>query len=261
MLMYLMLIIFALLAWLIFKPEWMPAPPENDITEKVTYQAGRIKEKSDGWIKKIPPFWKKKASLGVQLKAWAQNEDLVNAAGFSGAQADMLAGFKAWITAISDAEADVITVELAAFCAKQGVELRWVLDDNGKGDMQAALSALVLFYGMAVRERDAARPAAALRAWQDAPLSKHNRAFGSRLYVLLVGANLVSIPPNMLMAPEKERLAHMVESIQAAIAKDRNALLPFAAQALKIAPVRAPEKAKATKKAKKDVVTVDAAVS
>lgn len=261
MLISLMLIIFALLAWLIFKPEWMPAPPENEITEKVTYQAGRFKEKSDGWIKQIPPFWKKKASLGVQLKAWAQNEDLVNAAGFSPAQAEMLGGFRAWIMAISDAEADVISGELAVFCAKQDVDLRWVLDDNGKGDMQAALSALVLFYGMAVRERDAARPAAALRAWQDAPLSKQNRAFGSRLYVLLVGANLISIPANLLMAPEKERLAHLVESIRAAIAKDRNVLLPYAAQALEISPVRAPEQAKAAKKAKKEVVTVDAAVS
>ena len=146
MLMYLLLIVFVLLAWLIFKPEWMPAPPENQMTEKMTYQAGRFKEKSDGWLKKIKPFWKKKASLGLQLKTWALNEDLVHAAGLSSAQVEMLEAFRVWISAMSDAEADLISRELAAFCAKQAIELRWLLDDNGRGDMQSAFSALVLFY-------------------------------------------------------------------------------------------------------------------
>jgi hypothetical protein len=252
MLMYLLLIVLALLAWLIIKPEWVPAPPNNEITEKMNYQVGKIKEKSDGWFIKIKPFWKKKVSLGAQLKAWALNEDLVSAASLTAAQAEMLDGFKAWITTISDAEADVIARELAAFCAKQAVELRWLLDDNGRGDMQSALSVLVLFYGMAVRERAAARPAAALRAWEDAPFAKQNRAFGNRLYIQLVNANLISIPANLLLAPEKERLAHMVDSIRGVIEKDRKALLPFAAQALEITLVRASEKSKAVKKGKKE---------
>ncbi len=242
MILYLMLITLVVLAWLILKPEWMPQPPQNEITEKVIYQTGRLKEKSNGWFKKIEPFWKKKTSLGVQLKAWAQNEGLSKAAGFSASQVEMLSGFKTWMTSISDAEADVIAHDLSAFCANQNVELRWVLEDSGNNEMQTALAALVLFYGMAVCERNAARPTAALRAWEDAPLSRQNRHFGNRLYILLVTANLISIPANLLLAPEKERLAHQVESIKAAIAKDRNVLLPFAVQALETTPLRTPEK-------------------
>jgi hypothetical protein len=162
---------------------------------------------------------------------------------------------------MSDAEADLVSREIAGFCARQGIELRWLLDDNGRGDMLAALSALVLFYGMAVRERDLARPAAALRAWEDAPLSKQNRVFGSRLYILLVNANLITIPADLLLAPEKIRLTHLADSIRAVIAKDRNALLPFASEALEITPLSASTTAKPAKKSKKEAPVVEQAAA
>lgn len=69
--------------------------------------------------------------------------------------------------------------------------------DKGPGDMQSVLCVLVLYYGLAVRERMTAQPAAALRAWLEAPGSRQNREFCERLYVQLVNDGKISIPPGL----------------------------------------------------------------
>ena len=249
---FLLLIVLVLLAWLIFKPEGVSLPHQNEMTEKVSFQAGRLKEKSDGWLKKTKLSWKKKASLGVQLKLWALNEDLETVAVFSKSQKDTLVSFRGWIQSITDAEADALANELSAFCAKQDISIRWLLDDGGKGDMQGALSSLVLYYGMAIRERVNSRPASTLRAWQEAPLSKKNFEFGNHLYVLLADAGLISIPAHLLLASEKDRLGHLVEAVNSLIDKDREALLPFAAQALELIGMNKSGKSKLFKKKKEE---------
>ncbi|MCX6067227.1 MAG: hypothetical protein NT121_15980 [Chloroflexi bacterium] len=227
-----MLLGLIVVAWLVFRPGWIPALPENKFSKTVISQADQVRIKSRGWYKQIKPFWKKETNLGNLLKAWASNQDLVTAAGFSKAQVGELALFLEWIESIPDQEANLVAEELSTFCCKQGINIRWLLDDNGRGDMQGVLSTLVLFYGLAVRERYLSRPAAALRAWEDAPLSKVNRDFGNLLYIRLVDADLIKIPAHLLLAPEKDRLAHLVSAIKALVEKDRNEVLPFAAQVM-----------------------------
>lgn len=234
MLTYAILIALVLLAWIVFKPGWLPArSPVRTVTKKVTREAEQIKGQSGKWIdwfRVTRLKWKERSQLGTQLKDWAMNEDLVNVAGFTKAEIDLLADFQDWIRGLSVEEADALGRELSAFCDRQGVKVRWLLADGGRGDMQAALAALGLYYGLAVRERMNALPAAALRAWSDAPLAKENREFGNQLYVKLVDAGRISVPAGLLLAPEKERLAHQVRVIQAEMEKDPEGLLSLAAQ-------------------------------
>lgn len=244
MLTFVLVIALVILAWFFFKPDWAPPPPEKQIKDKLTRQAGRLKEQSSGWVNRVEPFWKKKASLGRLLMSWALNEDLVSILGVSPSQKEMLAVFQAWIEQLSDAEVGNFAKELDVFCRQQAVDIRWLIDDKGRDDMQKALSDLVLFYGMAVRERANSLPAAALRAWQDAPNAKENRSFGTQLYILLVDEKLISTPAQLLFVPEKERYAHLVNEISELIEKDREALLPYAARALqKMQQTSAPKKA------------------
>ena len=258
MLTIVLLVALALLSWIIFKPGWMPAPPENDISKKVVYQADVVKQKTTGWFKQIKPFWQKKNSLGAQLKSWCAQPDMAKTAGLSSEQVETLAGFQTWVESLNLAQADQIAQELSEFSQKQGIKLSWLLEDNSKADMQAALAGLALYFGLAVRERANARPAAALRAWEETPLSKENREFGNLLYIQLVDAKMISIPSHLLLAPEKERLAHQVSAIKAVIEKDRAVVLPFAAQVLDIHQAPKPEKPKAVKKGKKEAVAVEA---
>ena len=98
--------------------------------------------------------------------------------------------------------------------------------------MQAALTSLVRHYCLAVRERISSRPAACLRAWSAAPLAKENRGFGNLLYIGLVEAGLIRIPPALLLAPEKRRLEHQISAIKSLLEKDPEGLLPYAEQAI-----------------------------
>lgn len=257
MLLIVLLVSLALLSWIIFKPGWMPAPPENDISRKVVYGADVVKQKGTGWFNRVKPLWQKSSSQGAQFKTWATQPDLAKAAGFTNRQTEILTEFQAWIDSISNAEADLLVQELDGFCNKQGVHLDWILADNGRADMQAALAGLVLYYGMAIRERANSRPAACLRAWEEAPLSNENIEFGNLLYIQLVDAKMINIPSHLLLAPEKERLAHQVSALKTVIGKDRSAVLPFAAQVLDISQAAKAEKPKAARKAKKETAPVE----
>lgn len=227
-----LLVILALLVWLIMKPSWMPAPPKNALTEKIVTQADRAGQASVHWYGKVKSWFQKPASLGILLKNWSADPALPDAAGFSQNQVTSLVEFRAWIVTLPQAEIDQLAAELDRFCRKQGVNIRWVLDDQGRGDMQAALAALVLFYGLAVRERANSLPAAAVRDWEGAPLTRHNRRFGILLFARLVAAGVLAVPANLLFASEKERMAHMIAALKSAAATNREAVLAQSALVL-----------------------------
>ncbi|MBV5267494.1 MAG: hypothetical protein JZU67_03075 [Burkholderiaceae bacterium] len=103
MLLIVLLVSLALLSWIIFKPGWMPAPPENDISRKVVYGADVVKQKGTGWFNRVKPLWQKSSSQGAQFKTWATQPDLAKAAGFTNRQTEILTEFQAWIDSISTA--------------------------------------------------------------------------------------------------------------------------------------------------------------
>jgi hypothetical protein len=227
MFIFVLFITLALLAWLIIKPGWLPAPPENAYQERFSLQFDRLKQKSGVWFRQVKPFWKKKDSLGLQLKTWASNEELT-----AWQQSEELTELRGWIVSLTDAEAGALAQELSNFCWKQGVNIIWLLEDSGSLEMQTALTSLVRHYCLAVRERISSRPAACLRAWSAAPLAKENRRFGNLLYIGLVEAGLIRIPPALLLAPEKQRLEHQISAIKSLLEKDPEGLLPYAEQAI-----------------------------
>lgn len=232
MLFYFALFLVVLLAWLAFSPDWTIESTEKQLAGKW----GSLKENSNGWMQKVRTKFQQRSGLGISLKAWAFNQDLDVVGGLSVTQREELSAFRSWLQGLTEAEADAVARELAEFCQRRQVDIRWLLADNGTGDMQAVLSILVLYYGLAVRERAHAQPASALRAWQEAPGARKNRQFGELLYVQLVNAGKISIPPGLLFASEAQRRMHMVDELQALIAKDRDSLLEYAARALETAP-------------------------
>lgn len=75
--MFLLLLGLMIVAWLVFRPGWIPALPEKKFSKTVVSQTDQLRRKSSGWYKQIKPFWKKESNLGNLLKAWASNKDLV----------------------------------------------------------------------------------------------------------------------------------------------------------------------------------------
>lgn len=255
---YLLIIAIAFLFWMIAKPEWMPSPPKNELSKKLDERVAWVKENSAGWAAKASVLTKKKKGQGALLKQWIQNEDLPQIAGLSPAQIALLEELKGWIMAKSDPEADLFTSELMTFCEKNHVDLFWLLEDKGTADMYTTLTGLVLYYGIAEKEREWAIPSSTLRAWEDAPNAKSNRNFGNKLYVKLVNKGMIKVPAEILLAPDKERLAHQVSAIKDLIAEDRATVVAISAEVLGLKPEEEPKTE--VKVVKKKVVADEAVV-
>ena len=232
MLIYLFALTTGLLAWMIVKPHWMPPPPDIHLPKKLPGRVEALMKKYEEEWNVVKAVRSRKAGQGALLKEWALNANLASSTGLLPAQAQALEEFKDWVSSLTAPQSDSIVLEIERFCAKQGIELGWILDDAGLVDIRAALSTLVMYYGMAVQHRMATQPLAALRAWENDPLSRRNRDFGSRLYALLATEGHVTLPANMLLAPEKERTAHVVNTIKEELSRNRPAIISLAAQAL-----------------------------
>ncbi|MCX6068579.1 MAG: hypothetical protein NT121_23005 [Chloroflexi bacterium] len=231
MFIFLLLMVLTLLGLLIFKPGWMPVSIQNSYRDKLFLQARRFEQKSGRWFEQVRRAWigrQQNENLGIQLKAWV----MIDLA--AGQQVEELDDFRNWIASLSFAEADSLAQELSVFCWKQGFNILWLLEDNVNSEMQAAFLTMVIHYSLAVRERTKSRPTAALGAWQTAPLSRENREFGNLLYIQLVEAGLINIPAKLLLAPEKQRLAHQVSAIKNLLDNDPEALTPYAEQVIDI---------------------------
>lgn len=229
-----LIILGVLTAWLVLGPAFLPALPKKELSKKIACRAGEFTKEGVEWISGVRSSWRGEQDLGLRLKSWVQNMDLDRLADLSQPEARLLRTFRVWITLRSDLEAGKIAAELNAFCAKQGVALEWLLEEGSKAEIQQALTALVLFYGLAVRERIEARPLAVLRSWQSAPFSRDQRAFGNLLYVQLVKAGLCTTPAELVFVPEKKWYEHFVDSIRAANEIDRTAVLACTERVLEI---------------------------
>jgi len=229
MLLFIILVVIAALAWIIFKPDWLPTPPDNNVTKVVNHEAEQLQRQSTGWAQRASRLWQKNTSLGALLKTWLAQDSLVQKVALAAQPLPAFAGLQTWATNLSEAEAEQIAGELHPFCAARGIKLRWLFEENLGADLRAMMTHLVLFYCLAACERKNAQHLAALQNWEEAPQTKENRAFGGQLFVTLANAGIIEIPASILLAPEKDRQRHMVEAIQSAIKKDRGAVESCAA--------------------------------
>ena len=222
------LIVTALvLVWLLLTPDWMPTPPEYLKTNQVTTRANKWVGESNHWVKQQTQKFKQRQTLGQQLSAWANNEDLLTAGGFSDDQKEVLAQFKLFIQALGPTQLEQLAKELNAFCKHENVELSWLLVEDHTGEMQKTMAAMVMFFGLAARQRQSSIPSARLRVWQENPQERSNRAFGNLLYVRLVKDGVLTVPAELLMAPAKDRMEHQVRELMALVKNDRERLLPI----------------------------------
>ena len=164
----------------------------------------------------------------------------------------------AWLSGFSDEAASQLSNDLSTFCHNQNLELAWLFDEKTDSELRAGLQDLTLFYCQAIFKAVSAKPLADFQRWQFAPMQTENRALTQKLYKSLVAANMASAPSDLLLASEKERESHVIQSIQSALAENRAAVLAIVfeisaheAAETKSAATESPEEAPAQKKGKK----------
>jgi hypothetical protein len=135
---------------------------------------------------------------------------------------------KAWLTGLSPEAASALSAQLADFCVNLGFELDWLLEGNMDQDTEIKREALAVVTAYCRACWNAAQSYTdfelfrLLQEIEQEPFARKRRDLGRRLFGELVKREMAaSIPPELLLASEKERQEHMARAIQQATEADR----------------------------------------
>jgi hypothetical protein len=135
---------------------------------------------------------------------------------------------KAWLTGLSPEAASALSAQLADFCVNLGFELDWLLEGNMNQDPEIKQEALAVVTAYCRACWNAAQSYTdfelfrLLQEIEQEPFARKRRDLGRRLFGELVKREMAaSIPPELLLASEKERQEHMARAIQQATEADR----------------------------------------
>jgi hypothetical protein len=126
------------------------------------------------------------------------------------------AEFAAWVDGLSDEALTKFVADLSAVCRTQNFELAWLVDPKTPDNLKHAVEDAVILHGLAAWKAHNIQPLLAYKSWQTAPNKAENRAFAQKLYGKLAEAGLVTTPPNLVLATDKERQAHVATTIDTA---------------------------------------------
>lgn len=130
--------------------------------------------------------------------------------------------FSSWLDSLSNKQLDTLMRQVAETCRRADVDLNWLLDYRAQGEMQNALQDTVLLAALAMYRAQALEPFARLEAYRRNPNARGNRKFGQQVFAKLVAARGMTIPANLMLAPEKERREYASQMIEQAAQENQD---------------------------------------
>lgn len=142
-----------------------------------------------------------------------------------GAALSVPGGFAAWLNNLNDKELDQLRSQVQDACLNAKIDLDWLLDNRAQGEMLRALQDTVVLAAVTMYHAQQLEPFARLEAYRQNPDGRGNQKFGQQVFAKLVDTNNVTIPPNLMLAPEKERRTFAHETIEQAAQDDQDGLI------------------------------------
>ncbi len=219
--MWLLLIIAVLIGvgmWLYLKPVWAPKPNEvSDALGKnmrgATHQAGRMYKGVRGRMK----LRRDKQGLATKFKQWAAGPALEQTQLYNDLPG-AAKNFNAWLSTLSPQDTEEFCDKIAHYCAALGFDLAWLVDDqlNALPQLKNAVQEAVTLYSIttwrAMQVETQVQTFKAYQQWLAHP-DKH-RQVGQKLYGELARQGIITPPPELYLATEKERDAEAVRAIK-----------------------------------------------
>ncbi|MDH3602589.1 MAG: hypothetical protein OEU26_23495 [Candidatus Tectomicrobia bacterium] len=160
------------------------------------------------------------ADMPQQFREW-----VVGAAGDDTA-------IKNWLNALSDEGLKAFTKHVATFCSDMGFELQWLVEKrfDKNPDLAQSVESIVLHYCRACLQsaeiQGDLEVYKQLLAYEEAPSSRQNRAFGEKLFAKVVEEGLVSASMSEYLGlSPKQRQERALEGIGEAAAKDNEVFI------------------------------------
>ncbi len=202
-----------------------PAPKKKNGGQITT----RITKTYQSWRKKISPE-QRKNKFPQRFKEWLI-DTLTQKEPSAGSLSGPDRAFTTWLADLSVEEVESFSRQVANFCSGSNFELAWLVDsqlDNNPELKHIVEGAVVYFCRMqwqALLLQDDIKVLSTFWAWQTNPAKKEQQELGQQLFVKLLEKGLLSVPPpELFLAPEKERQSHMAQAIREFAVQDRQTL-------------------------------------
>jgi hypothetical protein len=228
--MYILLTILILFAiyWFVVKPHWGTKPPDTSewrgrasqmskqatdkarqASRQATAKAGQMYKGVRGGVK----FRSDTRELATQFKRWVLESTLAQRSSLPAATEN----FAAWLSRLSDKELEQFTEGVARYCASVNFDLGWLNDAqvSREPELKQAVEDAVLLHSLGAWRANSVqqdvRIFMAYRDWRASP--NRRKEFGQQLHQVLIERGLVTVPAELYLAPEKERLTHATAAI------------------------------------------------
>jgi hypothetical protein len=156
--------------------------------------------------------------------------------------------FATWLDGLSDQERQAFVDQVAATCHRLNLDLDWLLDGRARGDMQQVLQDTVLLHSLAVWRAQALKPFARLEAYRAAPHARAHREFAQQVFARLAKQQVITISPEMMLAPAAEWRKFVPAAIEQAATENLEAVIVVVKQVMAEEAKRKKRQARAERK-------------
>ncbi|MBI3980172.1 MAG: hypothetical protein HY331_18510 [Chloroflexi bacterium] len=205
----LLAIAVAVVLWLIFRRTGVPAVPD---TGRVIPEVKRV---GGGWVSRLRGR-RDGSDLAEQFQRWAADGAMSTGAKLAKTLPAEIRQYAGWLEGLSAEDRAAVVGQVSAFCRSVQFELSWLADPKVSSELKLALEEVVLLHSLAIWSAREMAAFVAFKRWQDAPEDRRNREFERDLYGKVVAAGLAESRPDLVLASEKERRAHVRQAIAAA---------------------------------------------
>ncbi|MEW5983027.1 MAG: hypothetical protein AB1806_11755 [Acidobacteriota bacterium] len=216
------LLVVLVVLWFALKPKWAPKPPDttewtgkaSQASKKASAKAGEMYRGLRGRLK----FRRDTRELAKQFKQWVVGSALGDRKQMYDGLPSSAAGFATWLHDLSPTELEDFTRGVARFCGQLNFDIAWLTNTQlaREPELKQTVEDATLLYSLAAwragRVQRQVRNFLAYQDWLTKP--ERHKDFGQQLYRALLDAKLMSVPPELYLASEKERLAQAVAAIR-----------------------------------------------
>ena len=244
--MYLLLLalLIVVVLWFVMKPGWAPKPPDtsqwtgkasqmskdatgkasemskqetgkaSQVSKDATAKAGQMYQGVRGWFK----IRSDTRDLAKQFKQWVSDAAPAKRSELYSTLPASAEGFAIWLSGLSEKDLESFTRRVAQFCASLNFDLAWLTDAqvSREPELKQAVEDTVLLYSLAAwRANNVQQDVTsflAYQAWSANP--NRHKAFGQELYQVLIQRGLVTVSPELYLAPEQERQEQATAAIR-----------------------------------------------
>jgi predicted nucleic acid-binding Zn-ribbon protein len=214
------LIILAIL-WFFVKPRWARNAPDTSAQKTMSRRAFKPATAKPGQMYKglRGPFKFRSDTreLAKQFQQWGADAALPKRIQLYDTLPTSGETFALWLRGLAGKELEQFTERVARYCGAVNLDIGWLNDAQVRRspELKQAVEDAVLMYSLGAWRADSvqqdARIFLAYRDWRDNP--NRHKQFGQELHGVLVQRGLVTVPRELYLAPEKERLAQATTAI------------------------------------------------